>query len=217
MRTEYTVTTARPAMGDTHPVRPLGLACAVSGAAGIAIGLVTLLYPAAVANDRWSYPFGATAQWIVSLLLAVTHLLTLAGFCGVLAVRPHGRSRVAVVGLWAAVIGCAGLAVCEVLSGAVGTRSSDSSMANAVGSAFGAASLLIAVGSIVAGVVIVRRLGLHSVEWSMVLWSGVALVVLVIPANISGKLGFEMAALMVWSLTFIPLGQALSHARNAKG
>jgi hypothetical protein len=212
MPTEYTVTTGRPAPAVTQSLRNLGITCAASGIIGVAIGIVTLSYPAAVASDRWSYPFGATAQWIVSVLLAITHLLTLAGFLGVVAARPFDRSRAAVVGLWVAIAGYAILAVCELLSGAVGTQRSDSSAANAVSGAFGVATLLAAVGSIVAGIVIVRRRGLRSIGWSMVMWSGIALVVLVTPANIAGNEPVTITALIVWSLTFVPLGQALLRA-----
>lgn len=214
MRTEYHVTTPNRTAPATRSLRTLGLACAASGIAGVVIGIVTLAYPAAVASDRWSYPFDATAQWIVSIVLAVTHLLTLAGFVGVIAADPHGRSRVAALGLRAAVVGYAGLAVCEVLSGGVGTQSDDSSSAVAVSSGFAVTSLLAAAGSIVAGVVIVRRRGLRSVGWSMVLWSGIVMVVLVTPANITGNATFRIVALMLWSLTFVPLGQALGRTRD---
>jgi hypothetical protein len=214
MPTEYTVTTQRPTTPITRSLRDLGIACAASGIAGVAIGIVTLSYPAAVSSDRWSYPFDSTAQWIISLLLAVTHLLTLAGFLGVIAAHPYGRSRAAVAGLWAAVLGYAGLAICEVLSGGVGTQRNDSSAATAVSGAFAAASLLTAAGSIVAGIVIVRRLGLRSMGWSMVLWSGVVTVVLVTPANIAGNEAITTITLILWSLTFVPLGRALIQART---
>jgi hypothetical protein len=216
MPTEYTVTTDRPATSVTRSLRKFGLACAASGIAGVAICIVTLSYPAAVPSDRWSYPFDASAQWIVSIVLAVTHLLTLAGIVGVLAARPYGRSRAAVLGLWVAIVGYAGLAVCEVLSGAVGTQRNDSSAANAVSGAYGVTSLLVAAGSIVAGIVIVRRNGLRSIGWSMVLWSGILIVVLVTPASFSGNLVFEMVALTLWSLTLVPLGQALIRARTQR-
>jgi hypothetical protein len=210
MPTEYTVTTQRPTTPVTRSLRNLGVACAASGIGGVAIGIVTLSYPAAVPSNRWSYPFDARTQWIVSIVLAITHLLTLAGVLGVIAARPYGRSRAAVVGLWAAVLAYAGLAICEVLSGGLGTQSNDSSAANAVNGAFGVTSLLAAVGSIVAGIVIVRQRGLRSIGWSMVLWSGIVMIVLVTPANIAGNEKVATIALIVWSLTFVPLGQALA-------
>jgi hypothetical protein len=177
MPTEYTVTTERPTKPTTQSFRKLGVACAVSGISGAAIAIFTLSYPAAVSSHRWSYPFDTTTQWIISLLLAVTHLLSLAGFLGVIAARPYGRSRVAVVGLWVAIVGFAGLAACEVFGASLGTQRNDSSAANAVSSAFGVTSLLVAAGAIASGIVIVRRRGLRSFGWSMVLWSGILIVV----------------------------------------
>jgi hypothetical protein len=220
MFSHYTVTD-RPTPADreyTSPQRALGLACAASGIAAVPIAVVTLVltlsHRSAVSSDSWSYPFEASAQWAVSGVLAVTHLLTLAGFLGVVMARPHGRSRAAAAGLWAAVVGYAGLAVCELLSGSIGTSRSDSPEADAVSNAFAVASLVVAAGSVVAGVVIVRRWGLRDLGWSMVLWSGVAMIVLVTPANISGNPVARMIALSLWSLTFVPLGRALIRGRT---
>jgi hypothetical protein len=213
MPAEYTITTPRPAAPDTDSLRNFGLAFMASGLIGVASCIVNLSYPAAVPKDSWSYPFDATAQWAVSGVLATTHLLAIVGFVGVLIAAPYGRSRQARIGVWVAIVGCAGLTVCELLSGAVGTRNNNSSLAGAVSGAFGVASLLTAAGSIVAGVVIARRLGLRN-GWSMLLWSGVVLVVLVTPAGISGNLVFEMVALTLWSLLYVPLGQALTRSRE---
>lgn len=215
MSSQYTVSGDRGTDGTPAPrLRALGRACTASGLAGIAIGAltlgVTLRHPEALPGDQWSYPFDPTAQWVVSGALAVTHLLTLAGFLGVVVAGPHARSRPAAVGLWAAVVGYAGLAVCELLSGAIATARNDSPAAGAVSGAFAVTSLLSAAGSIVAGVVVVRRCGLRT-GWSMVLWSGVVMVVLVTPANVTGDPVFRMTALSLWSLTFVFLGQALVH------
>jgi hypothetical protein len=48
----------------------------------------------------------------------------------------------------------------------------------------------------------------------MVLWSGIVTVVLVTPANIAGNETVTTIALIVWSLPFVPLGQALIQART---
>ncbi len=214
MPTEYTITTQRPVPSVSNSLRPFGLACAASGIVGVAVCILTLSYPAAVPSNRWSYPFDANTQWIVGLVLAVTHLLTLAGFLGVLVARPFGPSRAATIGLWVAVVGYVGLTACEVFSGAIGSQRNDSTDANALGGAYGLTSLLIAIGSIVAGVVIVRRLGLRSIGWSMVLWSGILILVLVTPASISDNLVASMVALTLWSLTLVPLGLAVTRAQD---
>ena len=41
----------------------LGRAATVSGLLGVAAGVFTLAYPAAVPSDQWSYPFSTGAQW----------------------------------------------------------------------------------------------------------------------------------------------------------
>jgi hypothetical protein len=216
MRTEYGVTTASPSTVTspqrTSSLRKFGLACAASGLIGIVIGIVTLSYPAAVTTKQWSYPFSATAQWITSSILSVTHLLTLAGLVGVAIVAPYGASRSARRWLQVAMVGYAALAACEILSGSVGTRSNSSSYAGFVGGCFGVASLIVAIGSIFAGVLIIRRTGQRFDGWSMVLWSGVVLLVLVTPASIIGNEPLVTATLILLSLTLIPLGAALLRA-----
>jgi len=109
-----------------------------------------------------------------------------------------------------AIAGFAGLSIAEILSGAIGGSSTSSSNADAVGSVFGMASLLTAIGSIIAGLVIARGVVWRGIGRSMVLASGLIMLVLVTPANISGDLGFRMAALMLWGLTFIPLGRTIA-------
>ncbi|MGI8653488.1 MAG: hypothetical protein ACR2I7_11910, partial [Geodermatophilaceae bacterium] len=50
----------------------------------------------------------------------------------------------------------------------------------------------------------------HGLGRWMVLASGVVMILLVTPAIISGDLVLRMLALTLWSLTFIPLGRAIS-------
>jgi hypothetical protein len=188
----------------------LGLACAASGVLGIIIGLLTLAYPAAVPSGQWSYPFPVDVQWVVSVVLAATHGLTLAGFVGVLAATARRRGRAADVGLWVAIVGFAGLVICELLSGAIGGDATSASVADSVSSAFGIASVLTAVGSLVAGIIIWRRGVWQRVGGWALIASGVVMLVLVTPASITGNEVFTSVALSLWSATFIPLGRAVS-------
>ncbi|MCW2759220.1 MAG: hypothetical protein JWO46_2966 [Nocardioidaceae bacterium] len=193
---------------------PLGAACTASGVLGVATALATVLWSPAVPDTQWSYPFPLGVQWVVSLVLAVTHLLTAAGFLGVLAARPYGASHAASVALRVAVVGLVLLSVAEILSGAIGRSDVDSSAAGVVGSVFGVASLLNALGAVVAGVVIVRAGRWQGLGAWMVLASGLVLILLVTPANLAGSETFRTIALTLWSLTFIPLG--LSVARSSR-
>lgn len=71
-----------------------------------------------------------------------------------------------------AIAGFAGLSIAEILSGAIGGSSTSSTNADAVGSAFGIASLLTAVGSIIAGLVIAHGGVWRGIGRSMVLPPG---------------------------------------------
>src|ERR1700710_487635 len=83
----------------------LGAACVASGVLGVVVGVVTLAYPDAVPDDRWSYPFPYAVGLAFGVLLAVTHALTLAGFVGVRLADPHRGSRAASIGLSVAISG----------------------------------------------------------------------------------------------------------------
>ncbi len=102
------------------PLRTTGHACAASGVLGIAIGVLTLAFPPAVPPEQWSYPFTTGAQWAVSLVLVLTHLLSAVGFAGILAADPHRGRRAATIGLRAAVVGFVLLGLAELLSGVIG-------------------------------------------------------------------------------------------------
>lgn len=194
-----------------------GTACAASGVFGILLAILSAVYPPAVSAVQWSYPYPASLMLVVSILLAVTHLLTLAGFVGVRLAAPHRGHRLATVGLWIAIAGFALLAVSELASGAVGAMSTTSPMVILVSSAFGVASLLIALGCIVAGMIIAGAVVWRGLGRWMVLGSGLILLVLVTPANIIGNEILRVAALALWSATFIPLGLTIRRSSADAG
>jgi hypothetical protein len=199
---------ATQAKSDSR-LRNYGAACVTSGVMGVIAGLVTLMYDPVVSVDQWSYPFSTATQWVVSIGLAVTHALTALGFLGVLIARPYGDHRAAAVTLRIAVAGFVLLSIAEVLSGAIGARDLDSTSAMWVGTVFGLASLMTALGGLVAGTVIVRTGRWTGVGAWMVLASGALMLLLVTPANVMGDQVFRTIALIVWSLTFVPLGRML--------
>lgn len=209
------------AITDTAPprsrqLRGLGTALVISGVMGVVVGILTIMYSPAVPTDQWSYPFTLGWQLTVSVVLALAHLLTLVGFIGVLRANPHRNSRVAAIALWVAIAGFGLLAISEVLSGAIGAESTDSSAAASVGTVFGIASLLVAAGSIVAGVVIVRAKVWDGLGRWIVLASGLVLLVLVTPSNIVGDPTFRNISLILWTLTLIPLGQAVARSARSR-
>ena len=193
-------------MASDVSLRQWGLACAASGVLGVAVGVLTIAYPAAVGDDRWSYPFPFALGLIVGLLLAVIHVLTLAGFAGTRAAHAPAATRGATTALTIAIVGYGLLAVCEVASGFIGRSDIESTTAGIVGSGFGLASLLIAVGSVWAGVLLLRLQPTFRMGSRAILASGLIMIFLVTPANISGDLTARTLALILWSICFIPLG-----------
>ncbi len=208
------------ARSTTRPdsrLRSSGAACAASGILGVLAGVLTLLYDPAVPSDQWSYPFSTSVQWMVSVALAVIHVLSALGFAGVLLARPHGSSRAATLTLRIAVVGFLLLAVAELGSGAIGGEGLDSSAAAWVGTLFAIASLMTALGGVVAGTVIVRAGHWTGLGAWMVLATGVLMLLLVTPANITGDLTFRTTALILWSLPFVPLGLSIARSSTRAG
>ena len=186
-------------------LRHAGVACIASGALGGLVGVFTLAYPKAVDDDVWSYPFPFGVGLIVGLLLAVIHVLTLVGFVG--AREAHARAVTpAMSALLIAIVGYSLLAACEVASGLIGRADVDSTTAGAVGSGFGLASLAIALGSVWGGFLLLRRRPAFRTGAGAMLASGLVLILLVTPANVSGNLPARTLALILWSICFIPLG-----------
>ena len=112
-------------------------------------------------------------------------------------------------------MGFAVLALCELASGAIGDHTVTSTSAENVSTAFGGASMATALGSVVAGVVIVRAHVWAGLGRWMVLASGTVMIIVVTPALIMGDLWPRTLALMLWSITFVPLGLTISSSEKA--
>lgn len=194
---------------ETNRQTGLGYACAASGVLGAAAGIFALAYPAHVDDHIWSYPFPFGLFVGFSLVLALTHLLALAGFVGLREVVGQRGGPAAMGWLWAAIIGFVLLAGCEVASGSIGRSDIDSGTAKAVGGGFGISSMLVALGSIVVGVVLLRKAWSALGAWSLVA-SGLIIIALVTPAAIAQNDTLRVAALVAWSLCFIPLGLVIA-------
>jgi hypothetical protein len=181
--------------------------CVASGVLGVVAGVLTLVYPKEVDKDVWSYPFGFKVGVAMGVVLAIVHLMTLAGVRGLQLTR-RGRGGAAErLGLAVVLAGFLMLTVCEVIGGLIGRSDIEDTGVLVVGSAFGVASLLVAGGSIAAAVVMRRGRRSEAARW--LLASAIVMIVVVTPANVSGDLVLRMVALMLWSSCFVPLGLAV--------
>ncbi|UUZ61535.1 hypothetical protein [Nocardioides sp. B-3] len=150
-------TTALAPNGTTSRTRMAGLACLLGGLLGAAGGLYPALRTPVVAEDMWTYPLRAGGEFAtMQTMFALTHVgmlpgLLALGWCG--AVPPSRWGR---IGRGVAMAGMAVLTVNEFVAISVAGEPSDSSSAGNVGAVYGVATLMIAIGMIVAGVAAIR-------------------------------------------------------------
>lgn len=170
----------------------------------------------ATSKDQWSYPHPTGIFFAEEVLLTIAHLLSAAGFLGALRLRAQGTGAAGRAGLWAAVAGLVGLSGAEFASGFIGGEAMNSEIVTAVSTDFGITSMVFAIGAIVGGIAILRA-GIWQGPWKwVVLATGVVIIVLMTPANISGSLPFRQGALLIWSLLFIPLGIDVARRLTAR-
>jgi hypothetical protein len=142
-------------MSDTDTLaatktRALGLACAASGFLMVPLAILIGLHNGHPSEEQWSYPQSAGLFFVESVLLAMAHLASAAGFVGALRLGAQGASGPGRTGLRTAVAGLVGLAGAEIASGFIAAEATDSGIATAVSAAFGLTSVVFAIGAIVA-------------------------------------------------------------------
>jgi len=150
---------------------------------------------------------------IVSIILVIAHLLKGFGFIGLS--RLDGATRVVRWSVLVAILGFVVLAVCEAISATMFGVPVDSPSAVNLDNGYGAGSMLMAIPSMIAGIVIIRkRLLIGSGRWSVFL-SGAFMVFVVTPALFMGRDWPAYLALILWSLFYIWIGIALGRTARS--
>lgn len=198
--------------------RPTGLTPArslvLSGVLSVPVGLLTFAYPPAIPDTLWGHPFPQGVHIGVAVVLVVAHALTAHGFVGL--ARLPG-SRVVTWSMGAAAVGFLIVAVCEGISATLWGTSMEAAVAINLENGYGAGSMLLAVASVVGGVVILRRHLLPGVgRWSVLL-SGLFMILVVTPALVAGRDDPAYLALTGWSLFFIWIGIVLGRRVQESG
>ena len=184
----------------------------LSGAVSVPVGLLTLLYPPAVADTSWSHPFDRGTHVAVSIALIIAHLLKAHGFVGLS--RLDRAGRVTRWSMLAAALGFVIVAICEGVSASLFGVRIDSPEAVSLNDGYGVGSMLLAVSSMVGGTFIVRDKLLEGFgRWSVLL-SGAFMIFVVTPALFMGRSAPAYLALTGWSLFFIWIGRVLGRAEN---
>ena len=179
----------------------------LAGIVSVPVGLLTLVYPPAGENTLWGFPFHHTTHIIVSIWLVFAHLLKAYGFLGL--VRLEGGTQLSSWSFNIAILGFVIVAICEGISATLFGAPMDSSAAVNLNNGYGAGSMLLAIPSMVGGVVIIRKHLLHGFgRWSVFL-SGAFMVFVVTPALFLGRDWPAYLALTAWSLFYIWIGVAM--------
>lgn len=165
---------------------------------GATLGMVTTESGA----GTLAYPMPADVFVVFAIGLALAHLLVLAGYLGV-AGRAAGAGRTfCLIGA----VGTALVAACEVWSGGLASADRDSGMVTALDTGYGISSVLIAVGTVGAGIAL--RPTLARLAWPLLV-NGLFFLLIAMPATFFGGDGLRVATLTIWSATYVWLGVAL--------
>ena len=178
-------------------------------ATGVIVGAVLpLLLGATLGNlttdsgkHTWAYPMTPTAFLLLSVGLAVSHLLVMFGYLEV-GRRSTGVARpLALV----AAVGSAVLVVSELWSGLLARTALDAGVITALTASYAVASSVVLVGTLGAGVVLGRA---RSTLAAPLLLNGLLLLAAE-PVRFLASDGWGVAALTVWSVSYTWLGLRL--------
>jgi len=187
--------------------RTASRALVLSAVFAVPAGLLTFLYPPAVENTVWGYPFDVGLLSAVSAALVLAHLLKALGFIGLSGLDGAGAVTRGAMGV--AALGFVVLAVCEAISVTLAGVPMDSPAAVNLNNGYGAGSMMEALPSILGGIFIARKKLLPGFDRWSVLLSGVFMVFVVTPALLTGRGAPAYLALTAWSLFYVWIGRAL--------
>jgi len=158
-------------------------------------------------EGTWAYPMRPTAFLLLSLGLAVSHLLVMLGYREVARRTSGTASRFAALGG----LGSALLAACEVWSGFVAETDQDAGVLDALDTGYAVSSIVVIIGTLGAGFVLYSEKS----RFAMPLLVNGGFLLVAVPVRILGSDGVGIAALTAWSLLYVWLGIRLGVRREA--
>lgn len=169
---------------------------------GATLGSITT----AEGKGTWAYPMQPTAFLLLSLGLAVSHLLVLIGYLEVARRTTGAGSKFATVGG----LGTAIVAACEVWSALVAKTDRAASVIGALNTSYAVSSIVILIGTLGAGI------ALHATKsrFALPLLVSGGFFLVAVPVRFLASDGFGIAALTIWSLLYIWLGIRLGVRRK---
>lgn len=189
-------------------MRNLGVLTIIGAVLPLALGATLGMIPGETGTATVAGPVDPTAFWWLSVGLAVSHLLVMCGYLGVMRLTA-GAARVFAV---AAAAGTAVIALVEIWAGLIAGTDADSSAAAALTVGYLACSTVIAVGTVGAGLTSwsqARRLA-----WPLLV-NGLFLGLVAIPVRFLADDTLGILLLTLWGLTYIWLGVVLIRTDTA--
>jgi hypothetical protein len=192
-------------------VRTAGWLCTAGALIGLAGGLVLIMVSPAVASDRYSYPLTPDGHRLIQVAFALNHVLLLVGVLGLARAGATGSRRLGRTGVAVAVAGWAMLALCEVGALLLAGSAYPSAATDRLDIGYGVSTIAIGLGMILAGAAVLRERLWTGWARYIVLASGVAVFVIVIP-GIAASFVAGRLVLVTWMLIWVGVGLALVRA-----
>lgn len=193
-------------------MRTTGAALLGAGAITVVGGLTTQLVDSSVSDNVYSSPYSSSAFVVVCVIAALSHALAFAGLLGLRHPSLVGPSQAAQRGLRLALAATALMVVCELTGIPIRDKLDSDTLPTIVGAGFGLASLVFAIGTILAG-----RAAARDGVWRdgrrllLLIWGLAALPLLVLgPTDLFGY------GLVIWGVPMLLLGKALSFGNFPK-
>lgn len=182
-----------------------GLLTIIGALLPLALGATLGIMTTDAGDGTVAYPMPAGAFLALSVGLAVSHLLVAAGYLEV------GRRSTGLARTFSQVgaIGTALVGGVELWAGALASASRDSGAVTALTAGYFVTSLIIAIGTVGSGLAL--RSSLPRLAWPLIV-NGLLLGLVVIPVRFLSSDQAGIAALTVWSVSYVWLGVTLQRS-----
>ena len=185
-----------------------GVACLAAGVLGAVSGIWLTVYPGQVSEDMFSYPLTAGGFTVIQIWFFLQHLGLLAGIAALARAEVMAEARSTRWGTGLAAAGMALLAVTELIAITARSSTYPGDGTGLLDALYGASSLAVGVGLILAGIAVRRRGRWTGWRGLVVLVAGIFVFVPMTPA-LMGPFVLARLAITVWMLLFAALGYAL--------
>ena len=202
-------------MEDIRFIRTAGQWCIAGGLIATCGAIITATIPSALPTTNISSPYTPGVSRVTEVIWTIAHLFMLIGTIGFARSGAVGSSRLGSIGNWIAIVGMALIVPCELGYAFFATAVDDSSEVMFLDSAMGLATMVAALGFLLAGSAMLRAGRWQGWQRFIPLLCGAFVVVVLMPII------FTLPDLFLWpvagwSACFVPLGIALYQQRPAQ-